>query len=95
MAFVCLFVCHVSSSYNFSYFHSDDDRNVDDGDTKKKKGLARWRDYFDDDWDPDDDDRTVDDEDRSVEDDNRNLDDEDEKKKVKKGQARWRIHLHF
>ena len=35
--FVCLFVCHVSSSYNFSYFHSDDDRNVDDGDTKKKK----------------------------------------------------------
>ena len=53
------------------------------------------RDYFDDDWDPDDDDRTIDDEDRSVDDDNRNLDDEDEKKKVKKGQARWRIHLHF
>ena len=43
----------------------------------------------------DDDDRTIDDEDRSVDDDNRNLDDEDEKKKVKKGQARWRIHLHF
>ena len=59
------------------------------------QGQARWRDYFDDDWDPDDDDRTVDDEDRSVEDDNCNLDDEDEKKKVKKGQARWRIHLHF
>ena len=36
MAFVCLFVCHVSSSYNFSYFHSDDDRNVDDDDIKKK-----------------------------------------------------------
>ena len=32
-----LFVCHVSSSYNFSYFHSDDDRNVDNGDIKKKK----------------------------------------------------------
>ena len=37
MLMLPLFVCHVSSSYNFSYFHSDDDRNVDDGDTKKKK----------------------------------------------------------
>ena len=47
------------------------------------QGQARWRDYFDDDWDPDDDDRNVDDDDR-------NLDNEDVKKKLKKkGQGRW------